>query len=135
MGYAAIVIGAVIFLMDLYFLFISLRFRKTRCEKCKGYLENTIQYKNVWRGGKTGKFYKRFIDYTYVYRVNGKQYYISSGNPGEKENPARVVDVIYQKNHPEFAYIKGLTFPDQPVVAAILCPLWIFLTICGFLLI
>ena len=135
MGYLAIAIGTAVFLLDLYFLFVSLGFRKNRCEKCKGYLGNTVQYKDVWRGGKTGRFYKHFVDYVYVYHVDGEQYYISDGNPGVKGELKRVVDVIYQKKHPKFAYIKGLTFPEQPIVAAVLCPFWIFITVCGFLLI
>ena len=135
MGYVTVAVGIFLFLLDLYFLLISLGFRKTLCEKCKGYLTDTMQYKDVYRGGKSGRFYKRFIEYAYVYRVDGKQYSVSGGNSGTKGNLPRTVDVIYQKNHPEFAYIKDLTFPEQPIVAAMLCPLWIMLTVCGFLLI
>ena len=135
MGYVVIGIGGIIFLIDLYFLFVSLGFRKNNVKKCKGYLENTIQYHDVWRGGKSGRFYKHFIDCTYVYRVDGKPYYISDGNPGTKGERKRVVDVIYQKNHPEFSYMKGLTFPEQPIVAAVLCPFWVFMAIWGFSLI
>ena len=135
MGYVTVAVGIFLFLLDLYFLLISLGFRKTLCEKCKGYLTDTMQYKDVYRGGKSGRFYKRFIEYAYVYRVDGKQYSVSGGNSGTKGNLPRTVDVIYQKNHPEFASIKDLTFPEQPIVAAMLCPLWIMLTVCGFLLI
>ena len=135
MGYVTIAVGLLLFLLDLYFFLVSLGFRKNRCQKCKGYLMDTTQYKDFYSGGKSGRFYKRYIDYTYVYRVDGKQYFVSDGNPGTKGNLPRTVDVIYQKNHPEFAYIKNLTFPEQPIFAAALCPLWIMLTVCGFLLI
>ena len=135
MGYVAILIGVVIFSLDLYFLWVSLGFRKSQCGKCKGYLSNTTQYKDVIRrGGKTGRFYKRFKDYSYVYRADGKQYSVSCGDPVTKGNLPRTVDVIYQKNHPEFSYIKDLTFPEQPIVAIMLCPLWIFLMAAGILL-
>ena len=135
MGYMTMTIGIFLFFLNLHFFLISLNFRKNRCEKCKGYLTDITQYKDVYRGGKSGQFYKRFIDYAYVYRVNGKQYSVTGGNQWGKGDLPRTVDIIYQKNHPAFAYIKGMTFPEQPIVAIMLCPLWIMLTICGFLLI
>ena len=46
-GYVIVSVGIVFFLLDIYFVYISLGFRKNKCKKCKGYLVNTIQHKNT----------------------------------------------------------------------------------------
>ncbi|MBR7161154.1 MAG: hypothetical protein IKD07_01940, partial [Clostridia bacterium] len=69
------------------------------------------------------------------YRVNGTEYRISGGIPGTKGNIRSAVDIIYQKNNPQFAYIDKLTFPVQPIIAILLFPLWAMIVICGIFLI
>ena len=124
-----------IFFFDAYFIFLSAGFRKKHCAKCKGYLVNTIQHENYYSGGKAGRFYKRYLDYDYVYRVNRKEYHISGGVPGVKSNMSQVVDIVYQKKNPKLAYIHRLTFPIQPIIALFLFPLCVTLIICGIFLI
>ena len=99
--------------------------------ECKGYLIDSVQYKDKYVGGKAGRFYKRYLDYTYRYKVNGKDYTVSGGVPGTNANMNSVVDVIYQKNNPKYAYIHKLTIPMQPIIVALLCPLWIAACILG----
>ncbi len=135
MGYILLIVGIIIFIIDVYLFFISLNFAKKRCGKCKGFLLNTVQQKNVYVGGKSGRFYKHYLNYVYIYRVNGKEYRISGGVSGTKDNISSTADVIYQKNNPKFAYIKNLTLPIQPILALIICPVWIMLMVCGFILI
>ena len=135
LGYGLLFFGILIFVLNLYFFFISCGFRKNQCKKCKGFLRNTIQHENIYVGMKGGRFYKHFLDYLYVYRVNGKEYSISGGVPGTKRNIRPAVEIIYQKKNPKYAYVRGLTFPIQPVIAFLLCPLWILLVICGVFLI
>ena len=135
LGYVALFVGIVIFFFDVYFIFLSAGFRKKHCAKCKGYLVNTIQHKNYYSGGKAGKFYKRYLDYDYVYRVNRKEYHISGGVSGVKSNMSQVVDIVYQKKNPKLAYIHRLTFPIQPIIALLLFPLCVMLVICGIILI
>ncbi len=134
-GYVALFFGAVIFLIDLYFVYISFGFCKRYCARTKGYLVNTTQHKDIYVGGKSGKFYRRYLDYVYVYRVSGKEFRISGGVPGVKSDISRVVDIIYQKKNPQLAYINRLTFPMQPIVALLLSLLWIMLIVCGLFLI
>lgn len=134
-GYVVLFAGTSIFLIDLYFVCISFGFRKTQCGKCKGYLTNIVQQRDVYVGVKSGRFYKHYLDYVYVYRISGKEYRISGGVPGMKSNVRQVVDITYQKKNPKFAYIDRLTFPIQPIVALTLCPLWVMLIVFGFLLI
>ena len=134
-GYVAICVGIALFFLDVYLVYISLGFRKNKCNKCKGYLASTSQYRNHYAGGKAGRFYKHYLEYVYVYRVNGTEYRIFGGIPGTKENMNSSVDIIYQKRNPKLAYIKKLTFPIQPIVAILLFPLWIMIVMCGIFLI
>ena len=135
LGYVAICVGTALLFLDVYLVYISLGFRKNNCNKCKGYLASTTQYHNHYVGGKIGKFYKDYLEYVYVYRVNGTEYRISDGNPGTKGNMNSSVDIIYQKNNPKLAYIKELTFPIQPIIAILLFPLWVMMEMCGIFLI
>ena len=133
-GYIVILIGIVFFLIDAYLVYVSLGFRKSTCKTCKGYLDNVTRHKDHYAGGKAGRFYKSYLDYVYVYRVNGQEYRISGGVPGAKENLPSSVDIVYQQKNPKLAYIKKLTFPIQPIVALLLLPLWILLVILGIVL-
>lgn len=133
--YIVVFVGIVLFLLDVYFVYTSLGFRKSKCNKCKGYLTNTIQHKNHYVGGKAGRFYTHYLDYVYVYRVNETAYRIFGGIPGTKGNIGSSVDIIYQKKNPKLAYINKLTLPIQPIVAILLFPLWIMIVICGIFLI
>ena len=124
-----------LFSFEAYLIILSAGFRKKQCAKCKGYLANTIQHKNYYSGGAGGKFYEHYLDYDYVYRVNGKEYHISGGVHGVRSNISQVVDIVYQKKNPKLAYIHRLTFPIQPIIALLLSPLCVMFVICGILLI
>ena len=120
-----------VLLIDVYLLYRALGYRRHLCGKCKGYLKETKQLKNVYIGFKAGRFYKRYIEYVYVYRVDGKEYFVDGGVPGTKNGLRNFVDIIYQKRKPERAYISDMAFPIESVYACLLCPLWIILIICG----
>ena len=135
LGYVAICVGTALLFLDVYLVYISLGFRKNNCNKCKGYLASTSQYRNHYVGGKAGRFYKHYLEYVYVYRVNGTEYRISGGVPGVKSNMSQVVDIVYQKKNPKLAYIHRLTSPIQPIIALLLFPLCVVLVICGIILI
>lgn len=130
-GYDTILAGSILFFLEVYFIYISLGFRKNKCAICKGFLVSTKQYKNIYVGGKTGRFYKRYLDFEYEYRVNGKEYHISGSGLGTKGNLRSAVDITYQKNNPKHAYINKLTLPIQPIVAIVLFPLWVIVVIYG----
>ena len=135
LGHVVLFVGIILSLAEIYFIFISIGFRKKQCKRCRGYLINTIQHKNHYSGGKCGRFYKSYLDYDYIYRVNGKEYHISGGVPGVKSNISQVVDIVYQKKNPKFAYIHRFTFPIQPIIALLLFPLCVMFVICGIFLI
>lgn len=118
--YVLLLFGAIVFVTAAAFLIISIGFRRSNISKTNGFLERTNRKQNVYIGGKTGKRYKSWLDYTYVYRVDGKQYTVSGGTPGKPDQLKTTVTVIYQKKHPGFSYIKGITFPIQPVIAVLL---------------
>lgn len=131
LGIITLLVGISIFLIDMYLLCVSIGFRKNNCRKCKGYLIDSVQYKDKYVGGKAGRFYKRYLDYTYLYKVDEKEYTISSGVPRTKASMNSAVDVIYQKYNPKYAYIHNFTIPMQPIIAVLLCPLWIAVCILG----
>ena len=52
LGYVAICVGTALLFLDVYLVYISLGFRKNNCNKCKGYLASTSQYRNHYVEGK-----------------------------------------------------------------------------------
>lgn len=116
-------------LIDVYLFYRALGYRRHLCGKCKGYLKETKQLKDVYIGLRAGRFYKRYIDYVYVYRVDGKEYFIDGGVPGTKNVLRNCVDIIYQKRKPERAYISDMTFPLESLAACLLCPFWVIFII------
>lgn len=127
----SVAVGIALLFLDIRLLIIALGYRRHLCGKCKGYLKETKQLHNVYRGGKHGRFYKNYIDYAYVYRVNGKEYFITDSKSGTKNNLRYTVDIVYQKKHPNRAYIDGLYFNFEASVALLLCPVWIIFIVCG----
>lgn len=126
----SLIIGIAVLLTDIYLFYRALCYRRHLCGKCKGYLKETKQLKDVYIGLRAGRFYKRYIDYVYVYRVDGKEYFVDGGVPGTKNGLRNCVDIIYQKRKPERAYISDMAFPIEIVYACLICPLWIILIIC-----
>lgn len=127
-GYIILLIAIIVLLIDLYFAFVSIEFLKKRCGKCKGYLVRTIQHKNIYI---RRHFYRHYLDFVYVYRVNEKEYNLAGRVPATKSMVRSVVEVIYQKKNPKLAYIKNLTIPNQPIISILLCPAWIILVVLG----
>ena len=134
LGLAATVVGIMFFVLDVYLAYVSMGFRKSNCKKCKGYLKEIVHTKNKYVGGKSGRFYKDYVNYRYTYRVNGSEYTVHGGTPGVKGDVGRIVDVKYQKNAPRYAYVEGLTFPVQPILAILIIPVWIMIITCGIML-
>lgn len=113
LGVIFLIMSAFLFVLTVKLSVISFHFRPKYCSCCKGYLQKTTQYRNKYVGGKNGRWYKHYIDYTYVYRVDGKAYEISDGSPGTKSNLRTSVDVVYQIKNPKYAYIRN---PHPPIV-------------------
>ena len=63
LGIITLLIGIGIFLIDMYLLFVSIGFRKKHCHKCKGYLIDSVQYKDKYVGGKAGRFPKHYLEF------------------------------------------------------------------------
>lgn len=128
----SIIVGIAVLFIDIYLFYVSYGYRRHLCGKCKGYLKNTKQYKNIYRpSAGFAAFYKRYIDYVYVYSVDGKEYFIDGGVPGTKNGLRNCVDVIYQKKKPKRAYIADLYGPIEGAIACLVCPVWIIFIICG----
>lgn len=128
LGRLLLAAAIVVFVAEVYLLFVSLGFRKSKCSKCKGYLKIAQQRQNVYI---RRLFYKNYLNYTYEYRVNGKLYSISGGVPGVKGNLKSVVDIRYQQRNPKLAYISHLTIPMKPIIFVLLLPILFICMICG----
>ncbi len=128
LGILLLAVGFILFVAEVYLLFLSLNFRKSRCSKCKGYLKTTQKRQNVYI---RRFFYKNYVEYTYEYRVNGNLYSISGGVSGVKGDLKTVVDIRYQTKNPKLAYIHQLTIPMQPIVLVLLFPILLIFLVCG----
>lgn len=127
-----LIIAIAVLLIDIYLFYRSLGYRRHLCGKCKGYLKDTKQLKNVYLpSAGFARFYKRYIEFVYVYRVDGKEYFVDGGAPGVKNILRNTVDIIYQKKNPKRAYIKDLSFPYEGIFAGLICPVWIIFIVCG----
>ena len=112
-----LVIGFVLLIVSIYNFYIFYGFRKDNIKKVNGYLQSTKSEKNVYKGGKVGRWHKNWVNFVYSYNVNGKIHTVSGGVSGTKQNLKTAVSVVYQKRHPERAYIKGLTIPMNIIYA------------------
>ncbi len=106
-------VSVIMFVLMCRFLFISFGYLKVN--KVKGYLKVCEHKRNVYKGGKSGRFYEHWVDSVYMYRVGEKEYSICVQNPGKPNQMEKTVDVIYQIKNPKYSYIKQLTFPLQPL--------------------
>ena len=133
MGYVILIIGSIVFLIDLYLALVSLNFQKKRTKSVRGYLTTTKSSKDVYKRGN--HFYKHYVTFVYNYRVNGKLYQASGGVPCKKGNLPSVVEIIYQKWNPKLAYVNQLSRPIHPFLCLLLCPIWVTMIVCAIHLI
>ena len=100
---------------------ISLGFRRANTETTTGVLEKTDLKHDVFVAGMRGKWYRNLLDFSYAYRVDGVRYTASGRIAGTPEQLETTVSVVYQKNRPRLAYIKGMTSPIHPILAGLFC--------------
>ena len=81
------------------------------------------------------RLYNDGTDYAYTYTVDGELYFIEDGIHGKNESIPKTVTVIYQKKHPERAYIERMTFPTEPVFAVLAGFFALLFLVCGVALI
>ena len=116
LGLAAVVLGAGLGALALRLLWVWSRYRPPHSAKCRGYLRNQ-QYFKEKRIAKQAV--KDWVDYVYAYTVDGRTYFLKDGMHGKNESIPKTVTVIYQKKHPQRAYIERMTFPHEPVFAVL----------------
>lgn len=125
----SLLIGILLLIIAFYNFIVFVGFRKNNVKKVNGYLQSTKSEKNVFKGGRNGRWHKNWVNYVYSYRVAGKKYTISGGVGGTKQNLNTTVKVVYQKKHPQKAYIKNLTFPMQIIYAVLVLVIALMLVI------
>ena len=59
---AFISIGVVMMILSMRFLYISLHFLKSKTSQTLGFLTSNEHKRNVYKGGKAGRFYKDWMD-------------------------------------------------------------------------
>ena len=91
---AGLVISIVLFV-------IHSEYRPGKSAQVRGYLKETNYQKNVYRGGKSGKFYKHMTDCVYTYRVDNVPYEVKMSLAQQPHRAPKTVMVTYQKKHPK----------------------------------
>lgn len=94
----ALIISIVLFV-------IHSEYRPGKSAQVRGYLKETNYQKNIYRGGKSGKFYKYMTDCVYTYRVDNVPYEVKLSIPQQPHHAPKSVMVTYQKKHPKRACI------------------------------
>ena len=103
-------------------------FRKSNLLEVTGYLAKTELLKNVFRGHPfSGKWYKHWTNYEYTYRINGQQYSICGGRPGQKKALPQSITIAVQKDAPKNAVIPQFDkFPSKWILCYLLLGLLLF---------
>ncbi len=119
------ILGWLIFALGLFCLALFIRYtllsfgyRKKNLAKVRAYLKHTDLRHNVYQKADR-KWHKNWIHFTYAYRIDGIAYTVSGEKPGVRGDLNTSETVCYQKNRPQLSYIPALTYPQQPILAAI----------------
>lgn len=91
---AGLVISIVLFV-------IHSEYRPGKSAQVRGYLKETNYQKDVYRGHKSGKFYKYMTDCVYTYRVDNVPYEVKMSIPQQPHYAPKSIMVTYQKKHPK----------------------------------
>lgn len=121
-GFIFILISMIIFVFEIWFIYIALNFCPKYCKICKGFLREQKHTKNQRAGGRLNSMYiKDYLEFVYAYRVDGVEYFIKNGVAGKRGDLPTIVEVVYQIRNPKRAYIKTNGLSDS-----IYSMLWIF---------
>ncbi len=91
---AGLVISIVLFV-------IHSEYHPGKSAQVRGYLKETNYQKDVYRGHKSGKFYKYMTDCVYTYRVDNVPYEVKMSIPQQPHHAPKSIMVTYQKKHPK----------------------------------
>ena len=94
LGITALIISIVLFV-------IHSEYRPGKSAQVRGYLKEAKYQKDVYRGGKSGKFYKHMTDCVYTYRVDNVAYEVKMSLAQKPHHAPKTVMVTYQKKHPK----------------------------------
>jgi len=107
--FISIVILLIAIVGTAFFVFLCrqvLGLRKSNRIEVIGWLSVTETERNVFYGHPfTGKWYRNWVRFTYIYRVDGKDYSVSGGTPGQRKDLPMRTTVCVQKNAPANAFI------------------------------
>lgn len=112
-------LGSALLTLSVWMFSMHIGFRGSRAASTTGWLKASDHRKNVYSGGKAGRFYKHWTDCVYVYRVDGREYSVSVGAPGVPGDFSGCARIVYQKKHPQRAYVASLSQPVHFAAIAI----------------
>lgn len=87
-------LGAVLILAAVWFIF---GWRKGNRAETIGWLSDTKHVANMYT---KRRFYKHYVHYAYVYRVNDREYTYKNGAGGTRTELPIKIKIVYQKTHP-----------------------------------
>ena len=90
-------LGTITLIISIVLFVIHSKYRPGKSAQVRGYLKETNYQKNVYSGGKSGKFYKYMTDCVYTYRVDNVPYEVKMSIPQQPHHAPKSVMVTYQK--------------------------------------
>ena len=126
-----VIIGCILLAFGARYAYISLLFLKKQTGEARGFRVSCEHQRNVYKGGKSGRWYSHWVKCAFLYQVSGEEYTVSCERPGKPCDIRKTVWVVYLKKYPKFAYIKDLSFPWQYIVAPMLLVFGALFLACG----
>ena len=126
-----VIVGCALLVFCTRYAYISLLFLTKRTEEARGFCVSCEHGRDVYKGGKSGRWHRHWVRCAFSYQVSGKEYKVFCENPGKPSDIRKTVRVVYLKRHPKFAYIKDLSFPWQYIAAPVLFVFAALFLACG----
>ena len=126
-----VAIGCILLAFCARYAYVSLLFLRKQTKETRGFRVSCEHQRDVYKGGKSGRWHAHWVRCTFLYQVSGKEYRVSCEKPGEPCDIRKTVQVVYLKKHPKCAYIKDLSFPWQYIAAPVLFIFGVLFLACG----
>ena len=115
LGVLFLLAGVLLFIQFVWYLIISLGYRKENTARTNAYLARTEYKPKINCHDRYGNYIRCHTRAYYTYTVDSRQYTLEKGfdntQPG---NLKRKETAVYQRKHPDRAYLKRLMPPYEP---------------------
>ena len=130
-------ISALLLYASVWSLWVFYHFKPEYCSKCKGFLRSEQYFKKRKVGSRySDQYTKDWIDSSYAYKVDGKEYCVDGGAHGKKGSSPCTATIVYQTKNPKRAYVKlkRSSPPQYWVISIFTFPFSVLFLICGILM-